>query len=133
MRDVPLFAQSPLRSDATSTPLRSARVQASADRVVGVPRQVTVVLVDRLHARAHQPRQLEDRHAGSQRLGRERMAQVVRATLLDSRCGERRIRAAPGVEVDVVIRPDNVEDMEVIRTPEGDLLGLRRTNYKVLP
>ena len=63
--------------DAT---LSGSGFQTSPDRLFGVASEVPVVLVDHLERGAHHPRQLERRHPVRERLGSERVAQVVRAT-----------------------------------------------------
>jgi hypothetical protein len=71
--------------------------------VLGVAGEVPVGAVDHLDARAHQPGELEYRHDGRERLGRERVPQVVRAAEVDPSCIERLVpvACAPVVEVDV--------------------------------
>jgi hypothetical protein len=65
------------------TPLRrhyvGSGVEAGADRLLGIARQVAVVLVDRLHRSPHHARQLEDRDTGREGLGCEGVAQLVGA------------------------------------------------------
>jgi hypothetical protein len=65
---------------------------------------VPVSAVDLLHRGAHHPRQLEDRDARRERLSREGVTQVVRATPLDpgSVEGLLPVAGAEVVEVDVL-------------------------------
>jgi hypothetical protein len=78
----------------------TARVQTRPNRLLGVARQVAVGPVDHLQGGPHQPRQLEDRDAGDERLGRARVPQVVAAPLGKPASFERRVplSVAPGVE-----------------------------------
>src|SRR4051812_14094269 len=78
----------------------AAGVEQPADGVLGVVREVPIGAVDGLHRCAHQAGELEDAHAGGERLRRECVPQVVRAALADPGGFERGVplAGAPRVE-----------------------------------
>jgi hypothetical protein len=83
--------------------LRESGVEPRPDRVLAIPREMSVVSVDHRDRGAHQPRQLERGDAGGERLGRECMPQVVGAALRDPGGLKRRVPdpVAPVVEREV--------------------------------
>ena len=99
-----------LHSGFDATTLRP-RVEASADRLLGVPGQVAVGAVDHRHAGAHDSGQLEDRDTGGECLSGEGVAQLEWAALPDPGRLEHRVPVArpPGVEANVPA-PDSGED-----------------------